>query len=119
MTRRLLSAALVAVGLGAPGLLGEAWGQIVNEEAVGKLTIGAGLGVLVPSMSELDANFDVVNSILQRHQLRSVKDVNEAILSHLEVRYRLGRTPPHKGRSLGAIVDRPQFHESCYWGQTR
>jgi hypothetical protein len=114
MIRRRL-AAVVAVALsGIAGFVPGARAQIVNEEAVGRLTVGAGLGILVPSMSDVDSNFRVVNGILQNHQLRSVKDVNEAVLSYLEVRYRLGRTPPEEIGTEISFKDRISMGFS--WG---
>lgn len=83
--------ALLILSLAAP-----ARGQLVDEEAVGRLTIGGSVGVLVPSMSEVNRNVSVVNPFLRRAEVRSLDRIHEGILTGLDIRYRLGRTPPEE-----------------------
>lgn len=67
--------------------------QLVDEENVGRLTIGFGIGILIPSMSEVNGNIDVVNPFLVREEIRELDHVSESLLTGLDVRYRLGNTP--------------------------
>ena len=67
--------------------------QIVNEENVGRLTIGPSIGFLLPSMGDVNDNLDVVNRFLAREDVVGLDDVNQALLTGLDIRYRLGNTP--------------------------
>jgi hypothetical protein len=83
-----------------------AFGQLVEEEAVGRLTIGGSIGVVFPSMTEVNRNVDVVNPFLRREEIRSLDHINEALLTGLDIRYRLGQTPKEEPDEAGTFLDR-------------
>jgi hypothetical protein len=95
---------VVLVALGFPAQPARA--QLVDEEAVGRLTIGGGVGLLVPAMSEVNDNFDVINPFLRRDEIRTLDDVNAGLLTHLDVRFRLGNTPPEEPDEEISLLDR-------------
>ena len=80
--------------------------QLVDEEAVGKLTIGGGIGVLVPAMNEVNGNIDIVNPFLRRDEIQKLSHINEGLWTHLDVRYRLGQTPPEEPEDGVSFRDR-------------
>ena len=72
---------------------GPAAAQIVNEENVGRLSIGPSIGILLPAMGQVNDNLDVVNPFLAREDVVGLDHVNRALLTGLDIRYRLGNTP--------------------------
>ncbi len=83
---------LVALGLGAL----PARAQLVDEEGVGRLTVGGLLGVQVTSMSDVNDNLNVVNQFLGRDLIRNLDPIHAALATGLDVRYKLGQTPPEE-----------------------
>lgn len=107
---------LVLAGLGVILTAVPARGQLYNEETVGRLRIGGTIGATLSSMSAMNSNIDVVNGALTLDEIRSMDHIDVSLLTALEVRYRLGRTPkedpdePHRffdrftlGFAYGAI----------------
>jgi hypothetical protein len=84
--------AILALALGAM----PARAQLVDEEGVGRLTIGGGLGFQITSMSDVNDNFTVVNRALTLAGMRSVDNVKAGVVTNLDVRYKLGQTPPEE-----------------------
>lgn len=106
---------LFLVVAGILGMLAvPAGAQLVDEEGVGRLTIGGGVGVLVPTMGAVNDNFGVVNPFLQRDEIRRLDKVKEGLLTHLDVRYRLGKTPPED--PLEEISLRDRISIGFAWG---
>jgi hypothetical protein len=106
---------LFLVAFGVLGILaGPARAQLVDEEGVGRLTIGGGVGLLVPAMGDVNDNIRVANPFLQRDEIRKMDSVKETLLSHLDVRFRLGRTPPEDPMEETGLVDRISIGFS--WG---
>ncbi len=67
--------------------------QLVDEEGVGKLTIGGGLGFQLTSMSDVNGNFDIANRALTYGGMRTIDKVRVGVVSNLDIRYKLGQTP--------------------------
>jgi len=124
MTQRLHLPGLVLVALVALALPVPGHAQLVDEESVGRLTIGGGLGVIMPSMSDVNDNIRVVNPFLHRDEIRRLNPVREGLLTHLDVRFRLGNTPKEEpgepvsfkdrisvGFSWGAITARSEIND--------
>jgi len=84
--------ALSALVLGAM----PARAQLVDEEGVGRLTIGGTLGFQLTSMSDVNDNFGVVNRALGYAGMRSMDPIHAGLLTQLDVRYKLGQTPPEE-----------------------
>jgi hypothetical protein len=80
--------------------------QIVNEENVGRLTIGGGVGFLLPAMGQVNDNIDVLNPFLAREEVRGLDHIKEALLTQLDVRYRLGNTPKTEPGEKATLLDR-------------
>jgi hypothetical protein len=100
---------------GVLGILGvPARAQLVDEEGVGRLTIGGGVGLLVPAMGDVNDNIGAANPFLRRDEIRSMDPVRETLLSHLDVRLRLGRTPPEDPMEEVGLIDRISIGFS--WG---
>jgi hypothetical protein len=87
-------------------LAGPASAQLVEEEEVGRLTIGVGIGILLPSMTEVNRNIDVVNPFLNLDEIRSVDHVSDGVLTSLDIRYRLGNTPKEDPDEPHRFLDR-------------
>ena len=85
---------------------GPAAAQIVNEENVGRLTIGPTIGILLPSMGRVNDNLDIVNRFLAREDVVGLDPVNEALLTGLDIRYRLGNTPVSEPDTAESFLDR-------------
>ena len=92
MSRIRWTAAGLALVLGAVHVP-RAAGQIVDEEGVGRLTIGGGIGVSLTSMSNVNSNLSVANIFLENEEIRSIDKVRSGLLTGLDVRYKLGQTP--------------------------
>jgi hypothetical protein len=105
---------LVLVGLGVALSARPARGQLYNEEAVGRLRIGGTIGGVLSSMSAVNDNFGVVNAALNLDEIRSLDKVNVSLLTALEVRYRLGRTPKEDPDEPHRFLDR--FTLGFAWG---
>ena len=88
--------------------------QIVDEEGVGRLTIGGGLGVQLTAMKDVNDNIDVVNSFLRRAGIRTLDPIHTGVLSHLDVRYRLGQTPPEEPGESVSFLERLEL--GFAWG---
>jgi hypothetical protein len=80
--------------------------QIVNEENVGRLTIGGGVGILLPAMGDINQNIDVVNPFLTREEIKPLDHVKESLLTQLDIRYRLGNTPKSEPGQKTTLLDR-------------
>src|SRR5262245_65876837 len=80
--------------------------QIVNEENVGRLTIGGGVGILLPSMGQVNDNIDVLNPFLAREEVRGLDQIKKALLTNLDIRYRLGNTPRTEPGQNATVLDR-------------
>ncbi len=94
MIRTLVGRAVPVVAILALALrAAPAGAQLVDEEGVGRLTIGAGLGVQLTSMSDVNQNIDVVNTFLSRSDVRGLNHVNAGVLTQADIRYRLGKSP--------------------------
>lgn len=63
--------------------------QTVDEEPVGRLTVGGVIGVQLPGMDDLNANLDVVNEVLAKDKIVGVDHMNTALVTGLDVRYKL------------------------------
>ena len=84
--RTALCAAFVLAGLiAAP----PAAAQYVEEEPVGRLTIGGNIGALFPGMGDVNENFSVINRFLARDDIRSLSDIDVALVTGLDVRLKL------------------------------
>jgi len=96
MTRRLvcfllpLTAMILMLGVRPAGA------QLVEEEKVGRLTIGGTLGFQLTAMGDVNDNIAVVNTFLDRDLIQPLDDVDVGLLTSLDVRYRLGQTPPEE-----------------------
>src|SRR5215831_4516789 len=80
--------------------------QIVNEENVGRLTIGGGVGILLPKMGDVNQNIDVVSPFLVREEIKPLDHVRESLLTQLDIRYRLGNTPKTEPGQKTTLLDR-------------
>jgi hypothetical protein len=80
--------------------------QLVNDEAVGRLSIGSAIGPQVASMKDINDNLTVVNGILRRGEVGPVGKVRVALSTGLDVRFRLGRTPPEDPETKVTWKDR-------------
>jgi hypothetical protein len=98
----VLFVALVSLTL----LAGSVSAQLVEEEKVGRLTIGVGVGILLTSMTEVNRNIDVVNPFLNRDEIRSVDPVSDGVLTSLDIRYRLGNSPKEDPDEAIGFLDR-------------
>ena len=67
--------------------------QLVDEEGVGRLTIGGGLGFQLTSMSDVNRNFDIANRALAYGGMRTIDKMKVGVVTNLDVRYKLGQTP--------------------------
>lgn len=92
---------LLAVSLVRPG-----GAQLVNDEAVGRLTIGGSIGPQMTAMDDINDNISVVNRFLQRDLIERVGKVKTSVSTGLDVRYRLGRTPPEDPEETTSWKDR-------------
>ena len=84
--RGRLAAALLLAVLVVPSL---ARAQLVDEESVGRLTIGLGIGVMVPNMQDVNDNAEIVSRFLARDEIRGLDPIHEGLVTHLDLRYRL------------------------------
>ena len=80
--------------------------QLVDEEGVGRLTIGGTLGFQLTAMGDVNDNISVVNRFLDRDLIQPLDKVNVGLLTSLDVRYRLGRTPPEEPGETASFMDR-------------
>ena len=83
-----------------------AFGQLVEEESVGRLTIGGGVGAAFPSLKAVNQNVGIVNPFLRRDEIRPLNRINEALLTNMEIRYRLGNTPKEEAEETVSFLDR-------------
>jgi hypothetical protein len=98
---------LVLVGLGLVHLSAHpASAQLYNEETVGRLRIGGTIGGVLSSMSGINDNINVVNGALALDEIRPMDEINVPLLTALEVRYRLGRTPKEDPDEPHRLLDR-------------
>jgi hypothetical protein len=84
---------LFAVLLLTAAVAPRAGAQIVDEEGVGKLTIGGMIGMGLTSMSDINQNLDVANVFLAREEVRSMDKIRSGILTGLDIRYKFAQTP--------------------------
>jgi len=84
---------------------GRASAQTIDEEPVGRLTIGGNIGVVLPSMSDVNDNFHVVNPFLNRDEIRNMDDINASLLTGLDLRLKL-RDHLSIGFNWGAVAAR-------------
>lgn len=80
--------------------------QLMNDEAVGRLTIGGSIGPQMTAMDDINDNLSVVNRFLQRDLVERVDKVSTSLSTGLDVRYRLGRTPPEDPEEATTWKDR-------------
>jgi len=105
---------LVLVGLGLVAFAAPARGQLYNEETVGRLRIGGTIGGVLSSMSAVNDNIGVVNGALALDEITSLSKINTSLLTALEIRYRLGRTPKEDPDEPHRFLDR--FTLGFAWG---
>jgi hypothetical protein len=101
--RGRLAAALLLAVLVVPSL---ARAQLVDEESVGRLTVGLGVGVMVPSMQDVNDNAEIVSRFLARDEIRGLDPIHEGLLTHLDLRYRLGTSPKEEADEAVSLLDR-------------
>ncbi len=92
---------LLAISLVRPG-----GAQLLNDEAVGRLTIGGTIGPQMTAMGDINDNLSVVNRFLQRDLIERVDKVKTGVSTGIDVRYRLGRTPPEDPEEAVTWKDR-------------
>ena len=95
-------------------LAGPAGAQLVNDEAVGRLSIGGSIGPQMTAMDDINDNISVVNRFLQRDLIERVDGVETALSTGLDIRYRLGRTPPEDPEE--AITWKDRITLGFAWG---
>jgi len=89
-------------------VVGTARAQTVDEEPVGRLTIGPQVGILFPGMGDINDNLHVANRFLANDEVRGLDNVNTALVTGLDVRYRL--TDRFSiGANWGAVNARSEF----------
>ncbi len=98
--------AVVVLLLSAVPLVRPAMAQLVNDEAVGRLSIGGSIGPQLTAMEDVNDNLGVVNRFLQRDLIARVDDLNVALSTGMDLRYRLGRTPPEDPEEAVTWKDR-------------
>ncbi len=92
MIRSVCRALIVGVVVAAAPL-GSAHAQIVDEEGIGRLSIGGLIGMGLTSMSDVNQNIDVANRFLRTEEVRDMDHVNTGILTGLDIRYKFSQTP--------------------------
>lgn len=97
--------------LGAVALIASAApssAQVVDEEGVGRLSIGGGIGFLLPSMTDVNSNISVANVFLGREQIRGMDKVHQGLLTGADIRYKFGQTPlpPDAEEETTGFMDR-------------
>lgn len=114
MTHRHLPGVLLVALVALTTLPVPGHAQLVDEEYVGRLTIGVGIGAIIPSMHDVNNNIRVVNPFLHRDEIRTLNPVREGLLTHMDVRYRLGHTPKEEPDEPVHLLDRVSVGFS--WG---
>jgi hypothetical protein len=99
----------VALGFLLLALPGAALAQFVDEEPVGRLTIGGTLGVVTSSMSDINDNLSVLDRTFTADEIRATDKINASLLSALDVRYRLTDWLS-LGVQWGALQNRSEFN---------
>lgn len=84
--RILVVGAIAALGAGS--WVSDAQAQFIDEEPVGRLTIGGIIGAQFPGMKDINDNISTVNRFLTIEEVRRMDDVNVALVTGLDVRYK-------------------------------
>ena len=83
--------------------------QYVDEDPVGRLTIGGSIGVISSSMGDVNDNLGIVDQFLQFDEVRATDKINGTLMTSLNLRYKIFETLS-LGFSWGGLQNRSELN---------